>query len=652
MKKNILVILICVLFLISTIGSATQTKTFFEKNLPFRKGNTFPVFWSSDDTELKQQFSHCGNQTLIFGCAGDAYKLDPGDVTDGESTLRTDNIFEGLVEFKPHSTEIQPCLATAWTISSDGKTITFDLRRGVKFHDDTDFNANAVVFSFDRQYNESNPFHQYGEWPYWGYAFSDIQRVEKIDDYTVTIVLKRPNAAVMTSLAMFTVAIVSPTNAAFWKEEAYKHPVGTGPFTFSEWVTNDHITLLANEHYWRTPPKLQKIIFRVIPDPNQRLHELQTNSIQGMEFPDPSSFDVIKADRNLTFLAEPGNNIGYLAINNGYGYNDSNQNGIHDPDEPWVQTPGYFEPFANKLVRQAINYAINKTMIVEHLFNGTAVVAKNGMPPFMLGYNDAIVDYPYDPPKAKELLTQAGYPHGFNTTLWVMSVSRPYLRNPMEIGKAIQGFLAAVNITINLYTTDWATYIKRILAGEDSMCLFGWTGDNGDPDNFMNVLYGADQCILGNALNVAFYNNSEVQDLFTAALHTYNTTERAALYKEAQVIIHDDAPFMYLAHGNQHLVFRENVKGFLMNPVGRTFFYTVKIKETPHDTIHAFLFGRIHNRTTSKTVIEFEAVHLRVITLGPFNLTMYTSGEHLTILKSHLGFVGKRFIFSFCRVQI
>ncbi|HIG99493.1 MAG TPA: ABC transporter substrate-binding protein [Thermoplasmata archaeon] len=652
MQKNMIAKLVCVLVLLTMIGSVILPTSTFAQNPEFRNHNKFTLLWTSDTTEQVQGSEQKREHTLIFGCSGDADKLDPADVTDGESTVRTDNIFESLVEYKPHSTEIQPCLATAWAISSDGKNITFTLREGVKFHDGTDFNADAVVFSFERQYNTSHPYHQYGEWAYWTYMFSDIQNVEKINDYMVNIVLKKPNSAIMTSLAMFTVAIVSPTNAETWKEEMYKHPVGTGPFRFVEWVPDDHITLIANEEYWRGETKIDTLIFKVNTDPSERLLALQNNTIQGMEYPDPASFDAIKADSNLTFLAEPGMNIGYLAINNGYGYYDVNHNGVHDPDEPWVQTPGYFAPFTNKLVRQAINYAINKTWIIENLYAGTATIAKNGMPPFMLGYNDAIVDYPYNPTKAIELLTEAGYPNGFNTTLWVMPVSRPYMFDPVRIGEAIQGYLADVNINVEIYQIDWSTYLAKTQAGEHPMCLLGWTGDNGDPDNFMNVLYGANQCVIGAAGNVAFYNKTEVQDLFTAALQTYNITERANLYKESQVIIHEDAPFVYLAHANQHLVFRENVKGFLMNPAGRMFFYPVEIEETPHETKVVFLFGNIHNRTTYHDVIEFDTVNLRAITLMPWNVTLYVPGEHLTILKTHLGLVGERYIFSFCKLLI
>jgi len=515
---------------------------------------------------------------LIFGSSGDAKRLDPADVTDGESIQRMDNMFEGLVEYEPDSTEIKPCLATSWDTSEDGLNITFNLRHDVKFHDGTDFDADAVVFSFARQYDTTHAYHDYGEWAYWGYMFGDVDRMEKINDYAVKLVLKRTNAAIMTSLAMFTVCIVSPTNAEQWGEDAFKHPVGTGPFKFVEWVKDDHITLEANNDYWRETPKLDKLIFRVIEDPSARLMALQTKEIQGMEYPDPSSFDAIEADSDLKLLTQPGMNVGYLAINCGYGYNDTNENGAHDSDEPWVKTPAYSEPLANKKVRQAISHAIDKDSIVDNLYKGTAIVAKNGMPPFMLGYNDDIEDYSYDPAEATKLLTEAGYPNGFTSTLWVMPVSRPYMFDPSKIGEAIQGYLEAVDITVEIYQVDWSTYLEKTEAGEHPMCLLGWSGDNGDPDNFMNVLYGENACSIGTAGNVAFYNNSRVQELLSDALQTYDNTERANYYEEAQEILHESASHVYLAHANQNIVFTSNVHGYVLHPTSRKFFYPVTIE--------------------------------------------------------------------------
>jgi len=517
-------------------------------------------------------------KVLVFGSSGDVSRLDPADVTDGESISRMDNIFEGLVEYEAGSTEIKPCLAESWDISENGKEIVFHLKKGVKFHDGTDFNADAVVFSFERQYNPEHPYYQYGEWAYWGYMFSDIDRVEKIDDYTVKLILSEPNASIMTSLAMFTVCIVSPANAEKYGEDAFKHPCGTGPFKFVEWVKDDHITLEANENYWRERPKIDKIIFRVIPDPSARLLSLEVGEIHGMEYPNPADFDRIKANSNLVLMSEPGMNIGFMAMNTGYGYVDANQNGVKDPDEPLEKTPGYFEPLTKKEVRQAINMAIDKEAIVRDIFMGTASVAKNGMPPFMLGYNDEIEDYPYDPARAKELLAEAGYPDGFEVTLHVMPVSRPYMFDPPKIGEAIQSYLAAVGIKVNFYQVDWATYLQETEAGMHQMCLLGWTGDNGDPDNFLNVLYGLNACSIGTAGNYAFYTNEENQELLTKALRTYDVEKRAEYYKKAQELIHEDAGWVFLAHSNQNMVFRKNVEGFVLHPTSRMFFYPVDIK--------------------------------------------------------------------------
>ncbi|MCJ7773803.1 MAG: ABC transporter substrate-binding protein, partial [Desulfobacterales bacterium] len=176
------------------------------------------------------------SKTLVFAISVDVDQLDLGSTSVSQVV---NNIFEGLVKFKAENTSIEPCLATSWEISADGKEITFHLRKGVKFHDGTDFNADAVVFSFARQYDPNHPYHQYGKWKMWGYLFYDVDRMEKIDDDTVKLILKRPNVSILTSLAIYQVSVVSPTNAEKYQEDAFKHPCGTGPFKFVEWVKDD-----------------------------------------------------------------------------------------------------------------------------------------------------------------------------------------------------------------------------------------------------------------------------------------------------------------------------------------------------------------------------------------------------------------------------
>ncbi len=515
------------------------------------------------------------SETLIFAISVDVDQLDPGDTSFSQVV---NNIFESLVKFKEGTTSIEPCLATSWEISADGQEITFHLRKGIKFHDGTDFNADAVVFSFARQYDLNHPYHQYGKWGMWKYLFYDVERMEKIDDYTVKLVLKRPNVSILTSLALYRVSIVSPTNAEKYQEDAFKNPCGTGPFKFVEWVKDDHVTLEANKDYWQERAKLDKLIFKVIPDPSARLMALEVGEVQGMEFPNPADFDRIKDNKDLVLMTQPGMNVGYLMMNTGYGYIDENKNGIRDLDsEPLVKTPGYFEPLTKKKVRQAINMSIDKQSIVDNIYMGTAVKAKNGMPPFMLGYNDDIEDYPYDPERAKELLAEAGYPDGFEVTLYVMPVPRPYMLDPLKIGEAIQSYLTAVGINIKFYQVDWSSYLQETKDGKHQICLLGWTGDNGDPDNFMNI-YDANRASIGMAQNRAFYINDTVDELLSVALATYDDEKRATYYKKIQEMVHEDAAWVYLVHSTQNLVYRNSIKGFILSPLSRLFFYPVWVE--------------------------------------------------------------------------
>ena len=516
-------------------------------------------------------------EIMVFAVSTDIEHFDPGYTP---VTYAIDNIFEGLVKYKAGTTSIEPCLATSWEISEEGKEIIFHLRKGVKFHDGTDFNADAVIFSFARQYDTNHPYHEYGKWYYFNYMFNDIEVLEKIDDYTVKLVLKRSNASIMTSLAMFTVSIVSPANAEKYKEDATKNPNGTGPFRFVEWVKSDHITLEANEEYWQGRPKLDKLVFRFIPDASARLMALEVGEVQGIEYPNPDDFDRINKNKDLVLMVQAGMNTGYMAINTGYGYIDENKNGIRDLDsEPLVKTPGYLEPLTKKKVRQAINMAIDKQSIVDNIYMGAAVKAKNGMPPFMLGYNDDVEDYPYDPERAKALLTEAGYPDGFEVILHVMPVSRPYMVDPPKIGEAIQSYLAAVGIKVKLYQVDWGTYLQVTKEGKHQMCLLGWIGDNGDPDNFMNIAYATNGASIGVAGNLAFYTNDKAQELLSSAVATYDDEKRATYYKKVQEIIHEDAGWVYLVHSTQNMVFRNNIKGFSLSPTGREFFYPVWIEQ-------------------------------------------------------------------------
>ena len=294
--------------------------------------------------------------TLIFGRGGDSVGLDPAHEEDGESFKVCENIYDTLVQYKDESTEVEPGLAESWESSEDGLTWAFHLRTGVKFHDGTPFNAEAVLFSLNRQHDPIHPFHTVGgPYIYWsdtGLA-EIVDKITAPDAYTIQITLKRPYAPFIYTIAMTPFSIVSPTALQKWKEDFTNHPVGTGPFKFLRWDRGDKVVLEANKDYWGGRPPLDRIIFRSIPDNSVRLIELQNGSIHTMEFPNPADLPRIRKDSNLKVIEQPGMNVGYLAMN--------------------MEK----KPFDNLKVRLAVNHAINKHEIITHLYQGMGVPAKN-----------------------------------------------------------------------------------------------------------------------------------------------------------------------------------------------------------------------------------------------------------------------------------
>ena len=358
-------------------------------------------------------------------------------------------IYDTLVQYRENTTELEPALAESWTRSADGLTWTFYLRQGVQFHDGTPFNADAVVFSLTRPLTLFRDFHQ-----------QFINQIIALDPFTVQIQLKTPYAPFISALAGTSFSIVSPVAVQTLGE----NPVGTGPFKFVQWDKNDKIVLSANDTYWEGKPALNRLIFRSIPDNAMRLTELQAGNLHVMEFPDPDEIPFIQSDPQLEILMRSSLNTGYLAMN--------------------MEKP----PFDNLKVRLAINHAINKTEIVERFYQGLAVPAKNPIPPSLWSHDDSIEDHAYDPELAKQLLAEAGYPDGFETTLWALPVPRPYIPDGMALAVAIQSDLQNVGINTNIVTDGWATYLTKTANGEHDIAMLGWIADVADPDNFFYSL--------------------------------------------------------------------------------------------------------------------------------------------------------------------
>ena len=482
--------------------------------------------------------------TMIFGRGGDSVSLDPAVVTDGESFKVAENIYDTLVQFGDMDTEVHPSLASDWEVSEDGLQYTFTLEEDVSFHDGTPFNADAVVYNFERWMNpkedQAEPFAFYRSM-FGGFKGEEghiIKDVKAIDEYTVQIDLKRPQAPFLKNLSMTPFSIASPKAL---KEGDYgQNPVGTGPFVFKEWKRNDKIVLEKNKDYWVDGyPKLEQVIFKSIPDNAARLNALKTGEIDMMDGVMPSDVPQIEENADLTTFTRPSMNIGYLGLNVTRG------------------------PLQDKKVRQALNHAVDKEAIIEAFYQGQAEPAKNPIPPSIQGYNDDISAYEYDLDKARSLLEEAGYADGFEMELWAMPVSRPYMPDGQKVAEAIQSSFKEIGVETTIKTYEWATYVEKVIGGEADSFLLGWTAQNGDADNVLYTLL--DKEMVGSS-NSSRYESEELHNLLVEAQSTVDEEKRNKLYKQALEVIHEDAPWIPLVHSTPVVAGKDNIKGFNPHP--------------------------------------------------------------------------------------
>lgn len=510
-------------------------------------------------------------QTFIFGGQGEPVQLDPAVITDGISNRVTRQVFDGLVKYKGATTEVEPALAERWEVSPDGKVWTFHLRKNVKFHDGNPLDAAAVVWNFERWWKTTHPQHENqtkaGQtFEYWEAQFggfddkSIVSKIEAVGSHTVRITLRTPQAPFLANLAMFVFDIASPRAVEKWGTEFGKHPVGTGAFKFVEWKPNQEVALEANPDYWGVKPKVKRVVIRNIKDNSQRLAALKAGEIHAMEGLNPDDVAVVKSDPNLQLLLRPTNTTGYVAFN--YKVKE----------------------FQDKHVRLAFAHAINKPAIVDALYGGTGLVATQFQPPSLWGYNKALKDFEYSPEKARGLLRQAGFPQGLSEItredgkkepliFWYMSRSRPYFPNPKEIAEAMAADLAKAGIKVQLQTAEWAVYLDKRKNGQLPLYMLGWTGDNGDPDNFLCYFF----CSPG-APREGFYSSKPLADLLLRAQALTNQAERARLYRQAEQLLHDDAGRLFIANNQPPLAFSKRVKGYVPNPTNSEYFNTVELQ--------------------------------------------------------------------------
>ena len=502
---------------------------------------------------------------LVFCSEGSPAGFDPGQYTTGtDFDASAETVFNRLSQFERGSTKVIPGLATNWDVSPDGLTYTFHLRDGVKFHTTEyfkptrNFNADDVLFTFNRMLDKDMPFSKAypSVFPY----FTDmgmnenITKVEKVDDHTVKFTLNGVNAAFIQNMAMSFASIQSAEYADQLLKEGKaqninQKPIGTGPFVFSKYQKDAQIRFKGNKDYWKPEDvKIDNLIFAITTDASVRMQKLKKNECQITAFPRPADIKPLQEDKNLKMPSQPGFNLGYIA------YNFTRK------------------PFDKLEVRQALDMAVNKKSIIDAVYQGAGQLAVNGLPPTQWSYDETIKDAGYNPQKAKELLKAAGVKEGTQITLWAMPVQRPYNPNAKLMAEMLQADWSKIGIKANIVSYEWGEYIKRAHAGEHDVMLIGFTGDNGDPDNWLGTLYS---CNSVNGNNFAKWCNDGYEKLVKAAAATTDVEKRTALYKEAQRVLKAQVPITPIAHSTVYQPMRTSVMDFRISPFGLSSFYGV-----------------------------------------------------------------------------
>ncbi|WP_425290222.1 ABC transporter substrate-binding protein [Arsenicitalea aurantiaca] len=478
---------------------------------------------------------------LIVGQIAEPQSLDPHTVTAANDFRIVVNIYDGLVRYADGTLEVEPALATDWEISEDGLTYTFTLREGVNFHDGTPFNAEAVKFNFDRMLDENHPFYGTGPFPL-SFNFESVENVEVVDDLTVRFTLSEPFAPFLSNLAYPTGLIVSPAAVEANGEDYGRNPAGTGAYRFAQWQSNTSVVLEANPEYWDGAPALEALVFRPITDANTRVAEMLSGGIDVMVEVPPDNIATFADDPNFTVHEATGPHVWYVMLNAKEG------------------------PFADPRVRQAANYAVNKEGLVNDILQGTAEISDSPVPPaFGWAYNDELEPYPYDPERARELLAEAGA-EGASLTFYVTEGGSGML-DPVNMGTAIQADLEAVGFDVSIETYEFNTFLGLVnagLEGQADMAQMAWMTN--DPDTLPFLTLRTDAWPEAGGFNSGYYSNPEVDTLIEEARVETDPEARAALYREMQTLVFEDAPWIFVANWRQNAVTTANVEGFSLQP--------------------------------------------------------------------------------------
>lgn len=480
--------------------------------------------------------SRDAQNTLVFGQGSEPRGLDPGLVDDVESSKVIGNIYEGLVKFAKDSVAIEPCLAESWEISEGGLHYTFYLRQGVKFHDGSDFNAEAVKFNIDRFL----PGQRTEDMPYAQAVYGAVKNVQVIDPYTVKINLEAACTPFLSNLAMImTASMVSPKALQENENNVNENPVGTGPYRFVRWDKSQNVVLTRNDQYWGKKAVTQNVIFKMIADKSARVVALTNGEVDMIDGIDATVVDQIKSGGCNVWQKE-GMNIFYMAYNT-------------------TKTP-----FDKKEVRKAVTQAVNVREMTQSLLQGYATAATSILPSFVSGYDESIKQPEYDPDAAKTALQKAGV-----TKIHMIT----HTNNGQEPAEAIQGYLSKIGVQATIDAYDWTTYKDKIKGGDYDMCFYGWTGDNGDPDNFLSLLSNSDPTI-----NVSRYSNSNYNAAIQEGLVTPAGDRRNAIYTNLEKLQSEESVWIPLWHKDTLSGYRPNIQNYSYHVTGTVFLSEVSKK--------------------------------------------------------------------------
>ncbi len=481
--------------------------------------------------------------TLVISIASDPTGLDPEAVENNTSGFVMATVYDSLTNYKPGTVEVAPGLAESWSIAPDGLTYTFHTRKGVKFHDGTPFSAHSVVQNLDRNLNKSDPNYVFNNGPadsFIDFTYSAVASYRAVDDDTVEIKMKQPSAAMLASLAMVWNGVVSYPAAAKYGKDFRNHPVGTGPFIFREWRQRDQVVLDANPDYWRGKPKVDHLVFKEYPDPQAALLALKRGEVHIMGDVATPVIASIRTDANLALLTQPGLTVNGMAM------------------------PNDVAPFNDKRVRQALNYAVDKEAINKALYGGLANTMNSPLPESQWGYEKSTKGYPYDVAKAQALLKEAGVQPGLKVELLAYSSARGYNPAGPDLAVALQGYFKKVGIEAEVRKLDMGAFLASARSGKyPGMFLAGFSGDNGDPDNFMGSLFNSKGMPVA---DTSHYKNPQMDAMMDQAASVTDPDKRLALYKTIQQQIMDDAPWVFVNSTQQVRAIRKEVKGFQLNP--------------------------------------------------------------------------------------